>query len=276
MAVRPGPTPMRLWCCEPVSSGWGWDRPYRRSGGLLPEHVMETLDLLLVPQDGRLTVTAHRGKDQVPYGCPPRARRRARHEGIRTLHPSRCNARHSEVRTFATTTNSLLRLRDWLVAEQVSIVVMEATGDYWLPPFTCSKTFSTSYRVNAAHARNLAGRKSDVADAVWLAQPAECGLFRASFAPPEPIRQLRDLTRPPQHPSHGTPPRGPPKLRPSRARRRRSGRRSGAWPTWSSACAMLCEGAVRALGRSAVASYRARGGARRTPARLPARPADHR
>ena len=114
---------------------------------------------------------------------------------VRTPHPSRRNVRHSEVRTFDTTTNSLLQLRDWLVAEQVSIVVMEATGDYWRPPFYLLEDVLNVILVNAAHAKNLPGRKSDVADAVWLAQLAECGLLRASFVPPEPIRQLRDLTR---------------------------------------------------------------------------------
>lgn len=47
----------------------------------------------------------------------------------------RRNQRHTEVRTFATTTNALLAMRDWLVAEQVSLVVMEATGDYWRAPY---------------------------------------------------------------------------------------------------------------------------------------------
>ena len=114
---------------------------------------------------------------------------------VRTPHPNRRNTRHSQVRTFATTTNALLELRDWLVAEQVTIVVIEATGDYWRPPFYLLEDILNVILVNAAHAKNLPGRKSDVADAVWLAQLAECGLLRASFVPPEPIRQLRDLTR---------------------------------------------------------------------------------
>ena len=49
--------------------------------------------------------------------------------------------------------------------------------------------------VNAAHVKGLPGRKTDVSDAAWLCQLGECGLLRASFVPPEPIRQLRDLTR---------------------------------------------------------------------------------
>jgi transposase len=114
---------------------------------------------------------------------------------VRTPHPSRRNARHSEVRTFDTTTNSLLQLRDWLVAERVSIVVMEATGDYWRPPFYLLEDVLNVILVNAAHAKGLPGRKTDVCDAAWLCQMGECGLLRASFVPPEPIRHLRDLTR---------------------------------------------------------------------------------
>lgn len=114
---------------------------------------------------------------------------------IRTPHSTRTNARQSEVRTFATTTNALLELRDWLVAERVSIVVVEATGDYWRPPFYLLEDALNVVLVNATHAKGLPGRKTDVADAVWLAQLAECGLLRASFVSPEPIRQLRDLTR---------------------------------------------------------------------------------
>ena len=75
---------------------------------------------------------------------------------VRTPHPSRRNARQSEVRTFATTTNALLELRDWLVAEQVTIVVMEATGDYWRPPFYALEDVLNVILVNAAHAKKPA------------------------------------------------------------------------------------------------------------------------
>ena len=107
----------------------------------------------------------------------------------------RRNQRHTEVRTFATTTNDLLAMRDWLVAEQVSLVVMEGTGDYWRPPYYLLEDALNVELVNARQVKAMPGRKTDVADSVWLAQLAECGLLRASFVPPEPIRQLRDLTR---------------------------------------------------------------------------------
>lgn len=103
--------------------------------------------------------------------------------------------RHSEVRTFASTTNDLLAMRDWLIAEKVSLVVMEATGDYWRSPFYLLEDALNVQLVNARQVKAMPGRKTDVSDAVWLAQLAECGLLRASFVPPEPIRQLRDLTR---------------------------------------------------------------------------------
>jgi transposase len=104
-------------------------------------------------------------------------------------------ARRQEIRTFATTTNSLLALRDWLVQCEVSLVVMEATSDYWRGAFYLMEDVLNVILVNAAHAKGLPGRKTDVADAAWLCQLGECGLLKASFVPPEPIRQLRDLTR---------------------------------------------------------------------------------
>jgi len=108
---------------------------------------------------------------------------------------ARANQRHSEVRTFATTTNALLELRDWLVEQRVTLVAIEATGDYWRPPFYLLEDDVNVILVNPAHAKGLPGRKSDVTDSMWLAQLGECGLLKASFVPPEPIRQLRDLTR---------------------------------------------------------------------------------
>lgn len=107
----------------------------------------------------------------------------------------RRNQRHTEVRTFATTTNELLALRDWLRDQRVSLVAMEATGDYWRAPYYLLEDVLSVVLVNAAQVKAMPGRKTDVADAAWLAQLAECGLLRASFVPPEPIRQLRDLTR---------------------------------------------------------------------------------
>jgi transposase len=114
---------------------------------------------------------------------------------VRTPSPGRRRSRRQEVRTFATTTNALLELRDWLVAEGVTLVVLEATGDYWRGAYYLLEDQLNVMLVNAAHVKGLPGRKTDVSDSAWLCQLGECGLLRASFVPPEPIRQLRDLTR---------------------------------------------------------------------------------
>jgi len=104
-------------------------------------------------------------------------------------------SRRQEIRTFATTTNALLELREWLLDQQVTLVVMEATGDYWRGVYYLLEDTLNVILVNAAHAKGLPGRKTDVSDSAWLAQLGECGLLKASFVPPEPIRHLRDLTR---------------------------------------------------------------------------------
>jgi transposase len=109
--------------------------------------------------------------------------------------PTRRNSRRQEIRTFATTTNALLQLRDWLVEQQVTLVVLEATGDYWRGVYYLLEDTLNVMLVNAAHARGLPGRKTDVSDSAWLAQLGECGLLKPSFVPPEPVRHLRDLTR---------------------------------------------------------------------------------
>jgi transposase len=108
---------------------------------------------------------------------------------------ARRNQRHTEVRTYATMTNPLLEMRDWLIAQRVTLVVMEATGDYWRSPYYLLEDALNVVLINARQAKAMPGRKTDVGDAVWLASLAECGLLRASFVPPQPIRQLRDLTR---------------------------------------------------------------------------------
>ena len=100
------------------------------------------------------------------------------------------------VRTWASTTNAVLALREHLVEEQVSLVVMEATGDYWKPFYYLLEDAGFEVMlVNARQVKNLPGRKSDVSDAAWLAQLGAHGLVRGSLVPPAPIRELRDLTR---------------------------------------------------------------------------------
>ena len=100
------------------------------------------------------------------------------------------------VTTWGSMTSQILALREHLIAERITCAVMEATSDYWKPFYYLLEDAGFDVLlVNARHVKNLPGRKTDVADATWLAQLGAHGLVRASFVPPEPIRQLRDLTR---------------------------------------------------------------------------------
>ena len=104
--------------------------------------------------------------------------------------------RRSETRTFLTFEASLRDLRDWLIGERVSGVVMEATGVYWKPVWYMLEDAGFELLlVNPHHVKAITGRKTDVRDAAWLAQLLECGLLSGSFVPPRPIRELRDVTR---------------------------------------------------------------------------------
>ena len=102
----------------------------------------------------------------------------------------------SELRAeFATMTGDLLGLRDWLKGLGVTHVAMEATGVYWKPVYYLLEDDFELLLVNAQHVKNVPGRKTDVQDAQWLCQLLEHGLLKSSFVPPQPIRELRDLTR---------------------------------------------------------------------------------
>jgi transposase len=100
-----------------------------------------------------------------------------------------------QVRTFATTTASLLALADWLATFQVSHVAMESSGIYWRPVFNLLEEGRTIILVNAQHMKAVPGRKTDVKDAEWIADLLRHGLLKASFIPPKPTRDLRDLVR---------------------------------------------------------------------------------
>jgi len=100
-----------------------------------------------------------------------------------------------EVRTFGTTTRSLLKLQDWLLDQRVTLVGMESTRQYWRPVYYLLETLLTCWLVNPLHIKKVPGRKSDVTDAMRIAQLVQFGLVRPSFVPPVPIRRLRDLTR---------------------------------------------------------------------------------
>jgi transposase len=100
-----------------------------------------------------------------------------------------------EVRTFDTTTVGLLQLGDWLVERGAGIAAMESTGVYWKPVWNLLEGRLQLMLVNARDIKQAPGRKTDVKDSQWIAQLLACGLLKASFVPPLPQRELRDLTR---------------------------------------------------------------------------------
>jgi transposase len=101
-----------------------------------------------------------------------------------------------EVRTFKTTTKQLLALSDWLAGEGCTDLAMEATGVYWKPVWhVLSDGDFTLLLANAAHVKNVPGRKTDVNDATWLADLLAHGLIRGSFVPDAPTQEMRNLLR---------------------------------------------------------------------------------
>jgi transposase len=103
--------------------------------------------------------------------------------------------RHHEVRSFATTTQGLLALAEWLTSHGCTHVAMEATGVDWKPVWHLLEGHVELVLANAQHIRNVPGRKTDVNDATWIADLLAHGLIRSSFVPPAAIQELRDLTR---------------------------------------------------------------------------------
>jgi transposase len=101
-----------------------------------------------------------------------------------------------EVRTFGTATAALLALSAWLAENGVTHIAMEATGVYWKPVWhVLSDGEFELVLANAAHIKNVPGRKTDVNDATWIAELLAHGLIRASFVPEEVIQELRVLMR---------------------------------------------------------------------------------
>jgi transposase len=101
----------------------------------------------------------------------------------------------TEVRQFGTTTGDLLRLHAWLAEAGCTQVAMESTSVYWKPVFNLLEGSFEVVLANAYHIQAVPGRKTDVKDCEWIADLLAHGLIRASFIPPAPIRELRDLTR---------------------------------------------------------------------------------
>ena len=100
------------------------------------------------------------------------------------------------MRTFATFTDDLHALRDWLLQCRVKTVAMESTSVYWIPLFQILEAAGLAVcLVNARHCKNLPGRKTDISDCQWIQYLHSVGLLRASFRPPEQICAVRSLLR---------------------------------------------------------------------------------
>ena len=85
---------------------------------------------------------------------------------------------------------------DWLRASRVTHVAMEATGVYWTPVWKILSEGEFELVVaNAAHIKQVPGRKTDMNDAMWIADLLACGLIKASFVPEENVQEWRSLTR---------------------------------------------------------------------------------
>jgi len=100
-----------------------------------------------------------------------------------------------ETRTFGTMTDDLLRVKDWLSAGRIQQVALESTGVYWKPVFNILEGECEVVLANAKHIQFVAGRKTDVKDAEWIADLLQHGLLKASFIPEAPQRELRELVR---------------------------------------------------------------------------------
>lgn len=99
------------------------------------------------------------------------------------------------VRTFSTMTAELLALAEWLGQLPITTVAMESSGIYWRPVYQLLEEGRTLLLVNPQHMKAVPGRKTDVKDSEWIADLLRHGLLQASFIPPPPIRELRELTR---------------------------------------------------------------------------------
>jgi transposase len=100
-----------------------------------------------------------------------------------------------EKRQYDATVGELERLREWLLAEGCTHVVVESTGSYWKPVFNVLEKSVTVVLANPVQVKNLRGHKTDRKDSEWLAYLLRHGLIRPSFIPPPEIRELRSLTR---------------------------------------------------------------------------------
>ena len=104
--------------------------------------------------------------------------------------------RKSDVREFGTTTGEIRQLVAWLKESGCQMTAMESTGSYWKPLYNIFEQEGVPAMVcNAYHIKNVPGRKTDIADARWIARCLREGLLNPSFIPDREQRELRDMTR---------------------------------------------------------------------------------
>lgn len=101
------------------------------------------------------------------------------------------------LKTFGTMTEDLLALLDWLLKADCQYVAMESTGVYWKPVYNILEAggLTEILVVNAKDIKAVPGRKTDIADAEWIADLYRHGLLRGSFIPDRSQRELRELVR---------------------------------------------------------------------------------
>jgi len=100
------------------------------------------------------------------------------------------------VQVFATFTEDLERLADWLLQCGVTTVALESTGVYWIPLYEILEQRGIRpCLVNARHMKNVPGRRTDWHECQWLQFLHSVGLLRASFRPEENICAVRTVLR---------------------------------------------------------------------------------
>ncbi len=101
----------------------------------------------------------------------------------------------AQTRSFGAFTQDIEELADWLRTHQVTHVAMESTGVYWKPVFNVLGEAFEILLVNARHIKHVPGHKTDKKDSEWLVKLLLAGLLKASFVPPQQVREWRDLFR---------------------------------------------------------------------------------
>lgn len=108
--------------------------------------------------------------------------------------PAHCDP--EPVRVFATFTEDLQALADWLTGCGIKTVAMESTGVYWIPLFELLESRGLRpHLVNARHMKNVPGRRTDWHDCQWIQYLHAVGLLRGAYRPTEQVCAIRAVMR---------------------------------------------------------------------------------